>query len=75
MGNRDEAIRRWRRVLKIESNAEPMLSAAAYINEQSSNDEIPTLADALASDPNYVLAPHQEEQLGYLIRQATTNVG
>ena len=66
MGNRDEAIRRWRRVLKIESNAEPMLALAAalYQENKSSNSEILTLArDALASDPNYVLAPHQEEQL------------
>ena len=78
MGNRDEAIRRWRRVLKIESNAEPMLALAAalYQRNRSSNDEILTLArDALASDPNYVLAPHQEEQLwGYRIRQATTKL-
>ena len=78
MGNRDEAIRRWRRVLKIESNAEPMLALAAalYQRNRSSNDEILTLArNALASDPNYVLAPHQEEQLwGYRIRQATTKL-
>lgn len=78
MGNRDEAIRRWRRVLKIESNAEPMLALAAalYQRNKSSNSEILTLArDALASDPNYVLAPHQEEQLwGYRIRQATAKL-
>ena len=78
MGNRDEAIRRWRRVLKIESNAEPMLALAAalYQENKSSNSEILTLArDALASDPNYVLAPHQEEQLwGYRIRQATAKL-
>ena len=78
MGNRDEAIRRWRRVLKIKSNAEPMLALAAalYQRNKSSNSEILTLArDALASDPNYVLAPHQEEQLwGYRIRQATAKL-
>ena len=78
MGNRDEAIRRWRRVLKIESNAEPMLALAAALYQQnkSSNSEILTLArDALARDPNYVLAPHQEEQLwGYRIRQATAKL-
>ena len=78
MGNRDEAIRRWRRVLKIESNAEPMLALAAalYQRNKSSNSEILTLArDALASDPNYVLEPHQQEQLwGYRIRQATAKL-
>ena len=78
MGNRDEAIRRWRRVLKIEINAEPMLALAAalYQQQKSTNSEILTLArDALASDPNYVLAPHQEEQLwGYRIRQATAKL-
>ena len=78
MGNRDEAIRRWRRVLKIEVNAEPMLALAAALYQQgkSTSSEILTLAqDALASDPNYVLAPHQEEQLwGYRIRQATAKL-
>ena len=78
MVNADEAIRRWRAVLKLENNPEPMLALAAALYQQgkSTSSEILTLAqDALASDPNYVLAPHQEEQLwGYRIRQATAKL-
>ena len=77
MGNRDEAIRRWRRVIEIEENPEPMLALAAALFQQGGQrDEAITLAkQALAKDPNYVLPPHQEEQLwGFQIRGAAARL-
>ena len=73
MGNRDEAIRRWRRVLMIEVNAEPMLALAAALHHQGDDLEIPLklAREALDQEPNYVLTPHQIEQLwGAKIRRA-----
>ena len=77
MGNRDEAIRRWRRVLKIESNAEPMLALATalYQRNRSSNDEILTLArDALARVRTRSRTAPGRTAVGYRIRQATTKL-
>ena len=77
MGNRDEAIRRWRRVLVIENNPEPMLALASALFQQGGRrEEAITLArEALAKDPNYVLPPHQEEQLwGFRIRGAAAQL-
>ena len=77
MGNRDEAIRRWRRVLEIENNPEPMLALASALFQQGGRrEEAITLArEALAKDPNYVLPPHQEEQLwGFRIRGAAAQL-
>lgn len=77
MDERTEAIRRWRRVLAIEENAEPMLALAAALHQQGSNrDQAISMArTALNRDPNYVLVPHQIEQLwGAQIRQATANL-
>jgi len=77
MGNRREAIQRWRRVLSIKRNAEPMLALAAAINSQSpGNEEALTLArQALADDPNYVLPAHQKQQLwGLNLRLATRSL-
>ena len=77
MGNRDEAIRRWRRVLEIENNPEPMLALASALFQQGGRrKEAITLArEALAKDPNYVLPPHQEEQLwGFRIRGAAAQL-
>ena len=74
MGNTGEAIRRWRSVLEIKRNAEPMLALAAALNKQSPGDEesIDLARQALAEDPNYVLPGHQENQLwGKKLRQAT----
>jgi tetratricopeptide (TPR) repeat protein len=74
MGNTREAIQRWRRVLTIQRNAEPMLALAAALNSQSPGDaEALTLArQALADDPNYVLPGHQKQQLwGLNLRLAT----
>ena len=73
MGNADEAIRRWRAVLKLENNPEPMLALAAALHHQGDNSEIPLkmAREALDQEPNYVLTPHQIEQLwGAKIRQA-----
>ena len=76
MGRTDEAIKRWRRVLKLEENAEPMLALAAALHQKNQSDEALSLArTALSKNPNYVLAPHQEEQLwGFRIRQATARL-
>ena len=74
MGNTPEAIKRWRSVLSIKRNPEPMLALAAALNQQNpGNSESLELArQALAEDPNYVLPGHQENQLwGSKLRQAT----
>ena len=76
MGQRQEAVRRWRRVLKLETNAEPMLALAAALHQQGEQTEAIQLAStALAKNPNYVLPLHQAEQLwGVRIREATAKL-
>ena len=77
MGNTDEAIRRWRAVLKLEKNAEPILALAAALHQKGDDSDVPiTMArEALDQEPNYVLTPHQVEQLwGVKIRQATARL-
>ena len=77
IGNRDEAIKRWRRVLEIENNPEPMLALAAALHQRGNNREeaISLATTALSNDPNYVLTPHQVEQLwGARIRQAAAQL-
>ena len=74
MGNTPEAIKRWRSVLSIKRNPEPMLALAAALNQQSPGDSesLELARQALAEDPNYVLPGHQENQLwGSKLRQAT----
>ena len=74
MGNTPEAIKRWRSVLSIKRNPEPMLALAAALNQQSPGDaeSLELARKALAEDPNYVLPGHQENQLwGSKLRQAT----
>ena len=76
LGEHDEAIRRWRRVLKLEQNAEPMLALAAALHQKGDENEALSLAkEALSKNPNYVLPMHQKEQLwGSHVRQATANL-
>jgi len=77
MGQPEEAIRRWRAVLKIEENAEPLLALAAALHQQGDNLDISLsmAREALNKEPNYVLIPHQVEQLwGVKIRQAATRL-
>ena len=76
MGELDEAIRRWRQVLIIERNAEPMLALAAALHQTGEQTEAIQLAStALAKNPNYVLPLHQAEQLwGVRIREATAKL-
>ena len=77
MGQPDEAIRRWRAVLKIEENAEPLLALAAALHQQGDNSDVPLgmAREALDKEPNYVLTPHQVEQLwGVKIRQAAARL-
>ena len=74
MGNTPEAIKRWRSVLSIKRNPEPMLALAAALNQQNPGDaeSLELARKALAEDPNYVLPGHQENQLwGSKLRQAT----
>ena len=76
LGQHQEAVRRWRRVLKLEANAEPMLALAAALHQQGEQTEAIQLAStALAQNPNYVLPLHQAEQLwGRRIREATAQL-
>ena len=77
MGNANEAIRRWRDVLKIEENAEPLLALAAALHQQGHVSEVSLkmAREALNKEPNYVLTPHQIEQLwGIKIRQAAAEL-
>ena len=76
MGKLDEAIRRWRNVLIIENNAEPMLALAAALHQKGNRKEAIKLAsEALTKNPNYVLPLHQAEQLwGVRIREATAKL-
>ena len=77
MGNADEAIRRWRAVLKLENNAEPMLALAAALHQKGHVSDVPIrlAREALDQEPNYVLIPHQIEQLwGVKIRQAAARL-
>ena len=77
MGNADEAIRRWRAVLKLENNAEPMLALASALHQKGDDSEIPIkmAREALNQEPNYVLTPHQVEQLwGVKIREAAASL-
>ena len=74
MGNTPEAIKRWRSVLSIKRNPEPMLALAAALNQQTPGDaeSIELASKALAEDPNYVLPGHQQNQLwGSKLRLAT----
>jgi len=74
MGNTAEAIKRWRSVLSIKRNPEPMLALAAALNQQTPGDpeSIELASKALAEDPNYVLPGHQQNQLwGSRLRLAT----
>ena len=76
MGELEEAIRRWRNVLKLENNAEPMLALATALHQKGEQAEAIKLAsEALAQNPNYVLPLHQAEQLwGVRIREATAQL-
>ncbi|MFM7642552.1 MAG: tetratricopeptide repeat protein [Cyanobium sp.] len=74
-GQRQEAIKRWRKVLTIKPGvAESSLAlASALHHDQPSNTEEPfRLAEsALADDPNYVKEEYQKEQLwGPKLREA-----
>lgn len=77
MGQAKEAITRWRKVLNIKQNAEPMLALAAALNQVNpGNQEAIDLANkALREDPNYVSPVHQKEQLwGTKLRSATSDL-
>ncbi len=77
LGQKNNAIKKWRKVLEIEKNAEPMLALAAALNDLNpKNKESIVLAkEALSKNPNYVLSTHQEEQLwGNQLRTATTKL-
>ena len=64
-GKTKDAIARWRKVLEIKQNAEPMLALASALHEiNPKNKEIFELAKtALKKNPNYVWSEYQKEQL------------
>ncbi|MBM5798528.1 MAG: tetratricopeptide repeat protein [Cyanobacteria bacterium M_surface_7_m2_040] len=67
-GERQAALNRWRRVLKIKPDAaEPTLALAAGLFAQGQPKEreeaIKLAGQALNGDPNYVLESYQKEQL------------
>ena len=65
MGKKTKAIQTWRKVLKIKSNAEPMLALAAAIHSlNKDNLEALELAKkALTQNPDYVLTEFHAKQL------------
>ncbi|MEO1002098.1 MAG: tetratricopeptide repeat protein [Cyanobacteria bacterium J06638_7] len=67
LGQVEEAIRRWRRVLEIQPEAaEPNLALAAAVFERGAEgrrEALDRASKALAVEPDYVLDSHQEEQL------------
>ncbi|MFO8237940.1 MAG: tetratricopeptide repeat protein [Prochlorococcaceae cyanobacterium] len=72
----DQAIAHWRRVLEIQPEAaEPNLALAAAMFErgpEGRHEALERASKALASEPDYVLASHQEEQLwGVKLRDTT----
>ncbi|MCP9886892.1 hypothetical protein KBY96_02940 [Cyanobium sp. ATX 6A2] len=72
----DQAITHWRRVLQIQPEAaEPNLALAAALFGRGADgrrEALDLASKALASEPNYVLASHQEEQLwGTKLRSTT----
>jgi tetratricopeptide (TPR) repeat protein len=76
LGQVDQAIGRWRQVLQIQPEAaEPNLALAAAVFERGSEgrrEALDRASQALASEPDYVLASHQEEQLwGPKLRSTT----
>jgi tetratricopeptide (TPR) repeat protein len=77
LGRQDEALQRWRQVLKIKPDAaETTLAMAAGLEVKGGaanhNEAIRLASKALADDPNYVLDSFRKEQLwGERLRAAT----
>ena len=74
MGNTDEAIQRWRAVLRIEENAEPLLGLASCININDTKLAIQLAKKALAKDPKYVNYDYRKEQLWGEKLQSSTEI-
>jgi cytochrome c-type biogenesis protein CcmH/NrfG len=80
MGRNDEALRRWRQVLKIKPDvAETSLAIAAsqHVSTDKAirNEALRLAQKALADDPNYVLDSFRKEQLwGERLRAATRSL-
>ena len=74
MGKPKDSIKIWRKVLEINSNAEPMLALAAALNqyENKNLEALKLTKKALLQNPNYVSSEYQEKQLwGNKLRAAT----
>jgi len=77
LGRQDEALQRWRQVLKIKPDtAETSLAMAAGLEVKGGaanhTEAIRLASKALADDPNYVLDSFRKEQLwGERLRAAT----
>ncbi len=65
LNKRDQAIKIWRAVLKIQADAEPKLALASalYKKEPKNKESIRLAQEALAENPDYVSMHHQKEQL------------
>tara|TARA_Y100001968_G_scaffold329673_1_gene379578 strand:+ start:2329 stop:3216 length:888 start_codon:yes stop_codon:yes gene_type:complete len=77
LNEKEKAILIWEKVLKIQSDAEPMLALATAKYTLNIKDEKSILLakEALLKNPNYVSESHQKEQLwGSRLRQATQNL-
>ena len=69
----EKAIVKWRKVLEIKKNAEPMLALATALNllNPNNSESIDLAKEALTKNPNYVFSIHQQKQLwGYKLRKA-----
>jgi tetratricopeptide (TPR) repeat protein len=77
LGRQDEALQRWRQVLKIKPDAaETTLAMAVGLEVKGGTtnriEAIRLASQALANDPNYVLDRFRKEQLwGERLRAAT----
>ncbi len=65
IGKIEKSIKIWRRVLKIQNNAEPKLALAIALHQTKMNkiEAIKLAKEALNENPNYISSNYQKEQL------------
>tara|TARA_Y100001968_G_scaffold160451_1_gene146662 strand:+ start:1163 stop:2041 length:879 start_codon:yes stop_codon:yes gene_type:complete len=74
IGKKEEAIEKWKTVLDIKRDAEPLLALAVaiFLTKQDKTLCFVYAKEALEKNPNYVLPKYQQEQLwGDLLRKET----
>ena len=77
LGEKEKAIQKWRKVLKIKADPEPKLALAIalYSMEASNKESIQLAKEALQENPNYFFEEFQAEQLwGDKLRQSGKNL-